>query len=240
MRRATDGVLVGTSGWVYADWANRFYAGVPRSRWLEHYAATFPTVEVNNTFYRLPTVTAVEGWRARVPDTFRFVVKGSRFLTHMRRLLDTTDGLARFVERVEPLGDCLDTILWQLPPTMKIDLPRLDTFLAALPGRWHHAVEFRHASWLTDETYRLLDRHRVRTVAVSGPQLPEKPVVTGGAAYVRFHGLRAGYAYDYKNADLAPWAKWLQRQRNGLAFFNNDVGGHAIGNALQLTKMLAA
>jgi uncharacterized protein YecE (DUF72 family) len=207
---------------------------------LEHYATTFPTVEVNNTFYRLPTVRAVEGWRARVPDTFRFVVKGSRYLTHMRRLLDTEPGLARFVERIEPLGECLDTILWQLPPTMRIDLARLDAFVTALPRRWHHAVEFRHASWLTDDTYALLDRRDVRTVAVSGPQLPEHPIVTGGAAYVRFHGLRAGYAYNYTTKDLSPWAKWLHAQQYGFAFFNNDVAGHAISNAGQLTTMLEA
>jgi uncharacterized protein YecE (DUF72 family) len=235
-----NAVLVGTSGWVYADWANRFYAGVARSKWLEHYAATFPTVEVNNTFYGLPTVRAVEGWRARVPEGFRFVVKGSRYLTHVRRLVDTEDGLARFVERVEPLGDRLDTILWQLPPTMPIDVARLDAFVTALPRQWHHAVEFRHASWLTDETYALLDRRHVRTVAVSGPKLPENPVVTGGAAYVRFHGLRAGYAYNYSKKDLAPWASWLRMQRHGFAFFNNDVGGHATANAVELTKMLEA
>ena len=124
--------------------------------------------------------------------------------------------------------------------SVHIDLARLNDFVTALPRRCQHAVEFRHASWLTDDTYALLDRRHVRTVAVSGPQLPEHPVVTGGAAYVRFHRLRARYAYNYTEIDLRPWAKWLRMQQHGFAFFNNDVGGHAIANAGQLRKMLEA
>ena len=231
-------VLVGTSGWVYRDWAATMYRGIPRSRWLEHYAETFPTVEVNSTFYRLPSIRAVTAWRAQVPAGFRFVVKGSRYLTHMKRLTDTTDGLLRFFERLEPLADCLDTVLWQLPPNLQLDLSRLDAFLAALPTAMRHAVEFRHPSWQCAATYALLDRRQALTVAVSGPQLPEDHTVTGGAAYVRFHGLRSGYAYDYTDEDLAPWARWLQTQTDGFAFFNNDVGGHAVRNALRLRELL--
>jgi uncharacterized protein YecE (DUF72 family) len=231
-------VLVGTSGWSYDDWATRFYADVPRPKWLTHYAEVFPTVEVNNTFYRLPTLKAVAGWRARTEAGFRFVVKGSRYLTHIKRLKDTTDGLQRFFERLEPLGDRLDTVLWQLPPNLPVDLERLATFLGALPSTARHAVEFRHPSWQTHDTTALLERHRVLTVAVSGPQLPAQRVVTGGAAYVRFHGLRAGYAYDYTDADLRPWVRWLRKQQDGFAFFNNDVGGHAVKNACRLRELL--
>jgi uncharacterized protein YecE (DUF72 family) len=233
-------VLVGTSGWVYPDWAERFYRGVPKTRWLQHYAERFPTVEVNATFYRLPTVRAVTRWREQVPSHFRFVVKGSRYLTHMKRLTDTTDGLRRFFERVEPLGECLDTVLWQLPPNMRIDLERLDAFLGALPRVARHAVEFRDASWQVAETYRLLGRHHALLVAVSGPQLPEDRTVTDGGVYVRFHGLRPGYSYDYTDDDLRPWAEWLRTQQDGFAFFNNDVGGHAIANAERLTQMISA
>jgi uncharacterized protein YecE (DUF72 family) len=233
-------VRVGTSGWVYPDWAGRLYAGVPRARWLEHYAGRFPTVEVNATFYRLPSVKAVARWRESVPAGFRFVVKGSRYLTHIKRLTDTTEGLRRFFERVEPLGPCLDTVLWQLPPNMRLDVERLDAFLAALPTHVRHAVEFRHASWQVPDAYAVLDRHHAMLVSVSGPQLPEDRTVTDGGVYVRFHGLRPGYAYDYTDADLRPWATWLRSQRDGFAFFNNDVGGHAIENALRLTQMLEA
>ena len=232
-------VLVGTSGWVYPDWAGRLYRGTPKSRWLQCYAEHFPAVEVNATFYRLPTVRAVSRWRDETPATFRFVVKGSRYLTHMKRLTDTADGLQRFFERVEPLGDRLDTVLWQLPPNMHLDLERLDRFLSALPSWTRHAVEFRHPSWQQSETYTLLDHHGALTVAVSGPQLPLDRTITGGAAYVRFHGLETGYLYDYTEDDLRPWAEWLRMQSSGFAFFNNDVGGHAVENARQLTRMLS-
>jgi len=233
-------VLVGTSGWVYADWADRLYRDVPKTRWLCRYAESFPTVEVNATFYRLPSIRGVARWRQQVPDGFRFVVKGSRYLTHMKRLTDTTEGLRRFFERVEPLGPCLDTVLWQLPPNMQIDLERLDHFLAALPTHVRHAVEFRHASWQQREAYEVLDRHGAMLVAVSGPQLPEDRTVTGGAVYVRFHGLRPGYSYDYTDDDLRPWAKWLRSQSDGFAFFNNDIGGHAVKNARRLSQLLEA
>src|SRR3954452_19326108 len=197
-------VVVGTSGWMYPDWAGRLYQGVPKSRWLEHYAERFPTVEVNATFYRLPTTRAVSHWREQVPPGFRFVGQGSRYLTHMKRLTDTDEGMKRFFERIEPLGGCLDAVLWQLPPTMRLDLERLDAFLAALPDVARHAVEFRHVSWQVREAYDVLDRHGALLVAVSGPQLPEERVVTGSAVYVRFHGLRPGYSYDYTDDDLQP------------------------------------
>jgi uncharacterized protein YecE (DUF72 family) len=232
------GVLVGTSGWVYSDWAGRLYRDVPRSRWLQRYAEVFATVEVNATFYRLPTVRAVSSWRTQVPPHFRFVVKGSRYLTHMKRLTDRGDGVRRFFERLEPLGECLDTVLWQLPPNMHVDAERLDAFLAALPTSTRHAVEFRHVSWQRADVYELLDRRGVLTVAVSGPQLPEDHTVTGGAAYVRFHGLRPGYAYDYTDGDLRPWAKWLRMQSDGHAFFNNDGRGHAVKNAIRFRELL--
>ena len=233
-------ILVGTSGWVYPDWAERFYAGVPRTQWLRHYAERFPTVEVNATFYRLPSVRAVTHWREQVPAGFRFVVKGSRYLTHVKRLTDTDEGLRRFFERVEPLGDCLDTVLWQLPPNLHVDLERLDAFLDAVPTNVRHAVEFRHASWQVPDAYTVLERHGALLVTVSGPQLPEDRTITGNGVYVRFHGLRPGYAYDYTDADLRPWAKWLRSQRDGFAFFNNDLSGHAIDNANRLTQMLGA
>ena len=232
-------VLIGTSGWSYDDWADRFYEGVPRSRWLEHYARTFPTVEVNNTFYRLASEKAVRRWREQVPDDFCFVVKGSRYITHQLRLREPQQALERFFTPLAPLGEVLGTVLWQLPPTMRLDLERLDRFLSLVPASCRHAVEFRHPSWLTAEARAVLDRHGALHVNVSGPQLPQDLHVTGGAVYVRFHGLRAGYAYDYTDDDLRPWVRHLRAQRSGFAFFNNDVGGHAVANAFRLRELLA-
>jgi uncharacterized protein YecE (DUF72 family) len=234
-------VRVGTSGWTYPDWAGRFYPPeVPRRAWLSYYASQFSTVEVNGTFYRLPTRSATTAWREQVGDDFRFVVKGSRYLTHLRKLLDTTTGVERFYEGLAPLGSALDTVLWQLPPTLGLDVARLDRFLTALPATTRHAVEFRHPSWLVDEAYAVLEAHQAMVVNVSGPQLRVDHRVTGGAVYVRFHGLTAGYAYDYTDPDLAPWVGFLRGRPDGFAFFNNDVGGHAVANARRLVELLSA
>lgn len=236
-------VLVGTSGWVYRDWAGRFYPpGLPQRQWLQHYATRFPTVEVNGTFYRLPSVTTVAGWRERVPDSFQFVVKGSRFITHMKRLTNLDDAVTRFFEPLTPLGPTLAVVLWQLPPNMRQDderLARLDRFLGDLPaGGPRYAVEFRHPSWQSDEGFDLLARHGAMVVNVSGPQLPADTTVIGDCVYVRFHGLRPGYHYDYTLADLRPWAQHLRRHGAGYAFFNNDLGGHAVDNAGTLEGLL--
>jgi uncharacterized protein YecE (DUF72 family) len=236
------GVLIGTSGWVYDDWSGRFYPkGLARRGWLSYYAEHFQTVEINGTFYRLPSVKAVAGWRSQVPEGFRFVVKGSRYITHMKRLTNLGDGLNRFFDRLVPLGSMLAVVLWQLPPTMKLDderFDRLDHFLDALPSGPRHAVEFRDASWQCEDGYGLLDKHRALVVNVSGPQLRADTVVTGGCVYVRFHGLRSGYAYDYTDRDLRPWVAHLRGNDDGFAFFNNDVGGHAVKNAVQLRELL--
>jgi uncharacterized protein YecE (DUF72 family) len=232
-------ILVGTSGWTYRDWAGRFYPpDVPRRSWLSYFASQFRTVEINTTFYRLPAITATSGWKAQVDDGFRFVAKGSRYLTHRRKLLDTDVGIERFFERLQPLGSSLDTVLWQLPPMLGIDVERLDRFLSALPANVRHAVEFRHPSWQHEEVYALLDVHGAMLVAVSGPQYPAIERATAGGAYVRFHGLSPGYAYDYTDDDLAPWAEFLRHQDDGFAFFNNDVGGHAVANARRLVELL--
>ncbi len=232
-------ILVGTSGWSYDDWAGRFYPrGLSRTNWLSHYAREFATVEVNNTFYRLVSPTAVKRWRTQVPDDFRFVVKGSRYITHMKRLHDTEAATRRFFEPLEPLGATLSVVLWQLPPTMPADAGLLDRFLDTLPTTVRHAVEFRHASWLCQEVRDVLEAHHAATVNVSGPQLPVDLHVTSGLAYVRFHGLAEGYAYDYDDTELQPWADHLARQPAGYAFFNNDVGGHAVENTRQLRGLL--
>ena len=234
-----SGVLVGTSGWVYPTWRGTYYPpGLAQSKWLAHYAAEFPTVEVNSTFYRLAKPAVTARWAALVPADFRFVVKGSRYLTHIRRLRDVGTGLERFFEPLRPLGDKLAAVLWQLPPNDHVDVERLDDFLAQLPSGVAHAVEFRHPSWLVDDVAAVMSRHDAMTVNVSGPQFPARTDVTGAGPYVRFHGLRPGYEYDYTASDLAPWAEHLRHHTGGYAFFNNDVGGHAVVNARSFRGML--
>ncbi len=233
---------VGTSGWTYGDWQGAFYpADVKGAERLGYYAERFDTVEVNSTFYRLPFRGMIVGWNRRLPPTFHLVLKGPRLVTHLKKLGDCEEPLARFLERVRAL-ETLRVILWQLPPSLHRDLERLERFLEALPGWVRHAVEFRHASWWSDETARLLGRHRAAFVAVSHPRLPDDIVPTTDFLYVRFHGLgRELYRYDYRRGELAAWAERLGphlRARPLYAFFNNDYDAHAPRNAAQFRRLI--
>ena len=153
-------ILIGTSGWQYKDWRGRLYpAGLPQRRWLEHYAERFATVEVNNAFYRLPERSTFEQWRERTPADFCFAVKMSRYLTHVKRLREPAEPVARFLERASALGGKLGPVLIQLPPTLRADLAALDETLGRFPSGVRVAVEPRHDTWFTDDCRRLLERH---------------------------------------------------------------------------------
>jgi len=232
-------IRVGTSGYVYKHWRNLLYEGVPPSRWLERYAQVFDTVELNATFYRLPSASMVDGWRDRTPRGFLFACKGSRYLTHMKRLKDPGPGLDRYFEVVLRLGAKLGPILWQLPPRMnRPDLPRLDDFLARVPRQLRHAVEFRNAAWYTDEVCEVLDRHGA---AFCEHDLLDRssPAHTGGWRYVRFHGATGKYRGRYGRTALRKWARDLKAYgRDAYVYFNNDTHGHAVRDALDLSELL--
>ena len=238
---------VGCSGWNYKSWRGRFYPrDLPVARWLEYYAARFDTVEINNSFYRLPDRSTFTSWRTQVPPAFVFAVKASRFLTHMKRLLDPDDPLERLFSSVSGLGRRLGPVLYQLPPTLSIDLPRLDRFLRALPrtssGTRMHVVEFRHPSWYVDDTFDLLTRRRVALCLHDklGSAISE-PMV-GPCVYVRFHGTSGHYHGSYSQRQLDRWAHVLaERTREGrrvFAYFNNDPEAVAAANARTLRDML--
>lgn len=236
-------IQLGTSGFVYRDWRGILYrAGLPARRWLERYGGVFSTVELNATFYRLPDAQAVERWRAAVPPDFRFSAKGSRFLTHMKRLTDAGPGLARFYERVLRLREKLDVVLWQLPPGMKTaELERLDAFLKAQPPGLRQAVEFRHEAWYTEDVCRVLDAHGA---AFCEHDLVQRrpPRLTGGFRYLRFHGAGAKYSGRYGRSALAPAARDLDRWRaaggDAYVYFNNDRQGAALYDARALAGLL--
>jgi uncharacterized protein YecE (DUF72 family) len=235
---------LGTSGYVYGHWKGIFYPrGVPPSRWLEYYARFFDTVELNGTFYRLPPETAVDRWRENVPADFLFVCKGSRFLTHMKRLLDTGLGLERFYRPVLRLGVKLGPILWQLPPTFKKpDLARLDRFLAAQPEGTRHAIEFRDPAWYTKEVCDLLDRYGAAFCEHDRVDRAP-PRLTGGWRYIRFHGPSGGgYHGRYGTRRLEPFARklktWLKGGREAFVYFNNDMCGAALYDAQELGRLL--
>jgi uncharacterized protein YecE (DUF72 family) len=232
---------VGTSGYLYRHWRGVLYpTGLPQREWLPHYARWFDTVEMNATFYRLPTATAVERWREIVPAGFVFAVKGSRYLTHLKRLLDAGEGLARFYAPVSRFGRSLAVTLWQLPPHLKPDLARLDRFLSRLPeGR--HAVEFRDEGWYSDETCAVLERHGAAFCEHDNVKR-DPPRLTGGFRYLRFHGTTGRYSGRYGAEALRPLAEdllaWSRRGRDAFVYFNNDLGGHALHDALDLLALV--
>lgn len=235
---------IGTSGFVYKHWRGLFYPDdLPASRWLARFAAEFDTCELNTTFYRLPTPEAVDGWRKGTPAGFVFAVKGSRYLTHLKRLEDPAPGLARYLELVLRLRPKLGPVLWQLPPQMRRDVPRLEAFLDALPRRLRHAFEFRNEEWYADEVCELLDAHGA---AFCEHDLVRRapPRLTGGWRYLRFHGATGKYRGGYGADGLAPVARdllaWRARGRDAWVYFNNDVGGHAVLDARALRRLVGA
>ena len=237
-------VHVGCSGWNYKDWRERFYPkGLPARRWLEHYAEHFDTVEVNNTFYRLPTLSAVEGWAEQSPRGFVFTVKASRYLTHIKRLTDLDQGVRRYYERIQPLIDAkkLGPVLWQLPGNFQRDDERLANALKALP-KGRHCFEFRHPSWFVDEVYELLRKKRVALVIGDHPERPfQSYEMTASWTFVRFHYGHRGRNGNYSARELEEWAARIRGWREStevFAYFNNDWSAYAVNNALDLKRLL--
>jgi uncharacterized protein YecE (DUF72 family) len=227
---------VGTCGWQYDDWRDAFYRGAPKSSWLSEYAKSFDTVECDNAFYRLPTRETFAKWAAALPDGFTMAVKASRFLTHIKRLTDPAEPVQRLLQSCEGLGDRLGAILLQLPPTLHIELARLDATLACFPSSIRVAVEPRHESWWTDDLRRLLEK---RGAALTWADRLGRPVAplwrTADWAYVRLHEGRAHPWPNYGDAALRTWhgrvAENWPRNADVFVYFNNDPGAAAIRNA---------
>jgi uncharacterized protein YecE (DUF72 family) len=235
---------VGCSGWNYDDWRGRFYPeGLPPRRWLEHYSRVLGTVEVNATFYRLPTREAVAGWAEQTPPGFVLALKASRYLTHVKRLTDMGQGVARYYERIEPLlgSPKLGPVVWQLPPNFRRDDDRLAGALDALPeGR--HCFEFRHESWFVAEVYELLRSHGAALVIGDTPERPfQTHEMTADWTLVRFHRGARGRRGNYSASELRSWAARIAQWRRRVevfAYFNNDWEGFAPRNALTLAGLL--
>jgi len=241
-------VKIGTSGWVYPHWRGRFYPlELPTSKWLPFYARHFNTVEVNNSFYRLPKREVFEKWRNETPEGFVFSVKGSRFVTHMKKLKGVADAVERFFASVEGLGEKLAVVLWQLPPNLKADPERLDSFLRNLPNLCAYAVEFRNASWWQEKSvWRVLERHQVAHCVPILPALPKELAdrVTAPFVYLRFHGWDGLYSGCFPDEEIEWWAEkirmWLKLGLTVYAYFNNDANAYAVQNAMSLKTSLLA
>lgn len=233
-------ILVGTSGWQYQDWRGRFYPqGLPQRLWLEHYAESFATVEVNNAFYRLPERRVFADWRERTPADFVVAVKMSRYLTHIRRLRDPAEPVARFLERAGGLGDRLGPVLLQLPPNLEADPPALAEVLARFPGRIRVVVEPRHDSWWTEQTRAVLADHGAALCWADRRGRPVAPLWrTADFGYLRMHEGRASPRPRYGRGALATWVDRVGETfgdgSDVYVYFNNDHGAAAIADARAL------
>jgi uncharacterized protein YecE (DUF72 family) len=238
-------LYVGTSGWSYKHWAaGRFYPkGLKPGDWLAYLAQHFSTVEINSTFYRLPTETMVERWRDTVGQRFRFTVKLWRMITHQKKLVGCDEQLRRFLQVVGRFGVKRGPLLVQLPPSVHQDAPRLDAFLKQLHAamgrrRWRITVEFRHSSWANPETTMLLNAHKAAFCLADMPRCPFTEPGDADFVYVRRHGpggqYRGCYSEEHIAADAQRVTGWLAEGRDVYVYYNNDVGGHAVDNARQL------
>src|SRR3954467_15322651 len=186
---AAGRIHIGCSGWVYRHWRGLFYPeGLPQKRWFERYAEEFDTVEINASFYRLPLASTFEGWRNKAPPGFHYAVKVNRFITHMKKLLDCAEAADQFIALARPLGETLGPLLYQLPPSLKLDLTRLENFLQRLPRDLHHVFEFRNPAWYVPELYALLARYSASSCGRDMPGSKTERIAGGRIAYVRFHG----------------------------------------------------
>jgi uncharacterized protein YecE (DUF72 family) len=237
-------VLVGTSGWQYKDWRGVLYPPrCPTPRWLGQYSREFVTVENNNAFYRLPETATFARWRESTPAGFVMAVKASRFLTHIKRLKEPEEPVARLLDRTTGLGDRLGPILLQLPPTLKVDHDRLDACLRCFPSDVRVAVEPRHASWWSQETRDLLTERRAALVWADRESRPITPLWrTADWGYVRLHAGRARPRPCYGRAALQSWADRVREsfgeREDVFVYFNNDPGGAAVHNARTFRELV--
>src|SRR5205809_8001888 len=235
---------IGTSGWNYKSWRDGFYGDTPQKQWLRFCAERFTAIEVNGTFYRLQEKSTFRKWRDQTPDGFAFAIKGHRYVTHNKKLLDVEDPVIHCRESASPLGKRLAAVVWQLPASLKKDIERLEKFVKNL-SRWkstRHAIEFRHKSWFDGKVKKCLSDHAVAVCMSDAPDWPMWEEVTTDLVYIRLHGHTRKYASSYSKHSLRKWAArirgWLDENRAVHVYFDNDAEGAAPQNAVTLLEML--
>jgi uncharacterized protein YecE (DUF72 family) len=227
-------VLAGTSGFSYKEWRGSFYPeDLPASEMLRFYAGRLPAVEINNTFYRMPKPALLQGWAAQVPEDFRFVLKASQRITHRKRLKEAGEETAYFFGVAAALGSRLGPALFQLPPNLKKDLPRLEVFLALLPDGARAAFEFRHPSWFEDDVFAALRAHRAALCLAEDEELATPLEATCDWGYLRLR------RQDYSEADVAAWAEKIRGQSwsEAYVFFKHEEAGSGPALAASLQKI---
>lgn len=234
---------IGCSGWHYDHWRSLYYPeGLPKSQWLQFYVKQFNTVELNNSFYHLPSEKAFATWRESAPEDFIFAVKVSRFITHIKRLKNLGSAVENFLSRACLLQDKLGPLLYQLPPNMKRNDEVLGSFLSSLPQKYRHVFEFRHESWLDDSIFHILQQYNAGLCVFDMPGFTCPLVATSDFAYIRFHGSASLYSSCYSDEELSHWAQKIARLGEKVKavyiYFNNDAEAFAVKNALTLTKLI--
>jgi len=229
-------VLAGTSGFSYKEWKGSFYPeDLPAEEMLAYYSARLPAVEINNTFYRMPKPSMLEGWAAQVPAEFRFILKASQRITHRKRLKEAGDEVAYFFQTASTLGERLGPTLFQLPPNLKKDLPRLEAFLEVLPPRAPAAFEFRHASWFEDDVFGALRAKGAALCVAEDEELATPLVATADWGYLRLR------RQDYDDAAVAGWAEKVRAQAwtEAFVFFKHEDAGSGPKLAAELLRRIA-
>jgi uncharacterized protein YecE (DUF72 family) len=235
--------FLGTSGWMYNHWKGPFYPDdMSNEDMLEYYSHVFNTVEVNNTFYKLPKKQVVKGWKANTPDNFVFSIKANRYITHMKNLKDGKEPVGNLINSIRVLGDKLGPILFQLPPQWNLNYERIKDFIEHLPDPYQYVFEFRNLSWYDDKVYNLLRENDIALCIhdISGKSSPQ--IITANFLYIRFHGPHGNYHNKYPMNHLEKWANkiysWLEEDLTVYAYFNNDAYGRAIKNVKELGEIL--
>lgn len=234
-------VHIGCSGWNYKEWRGAFYPEkLAKKNWLEYYSEKFDTVEVNNTFYRFPKDENLESWRDTVPKDFLFTLKGSRYVSHMKKLKEVKESVQKFSDAAHLLKSKLGCILWQLPPNLHRNDEKLDQFCKDLDSKDKNVIEFRHESWYDQGVYEILSKHDVSFCAISSPDFSEEMITTNQTGYLRFHGKgEKWYDYLYSEKELEKWYQKIQKKdlKEIYIYFNNDIHANAPKNALQLKEL---
>jgi uncharacterized protein YecE (DUF72 family) len=234
-------VYVGCSGWRYWKWRDSFYAGVPQEKWFEHYLQRFRTVEINASFYSWPTVANVQAWRRQLRrKKFVYTVKVCEHITHVRRFRGTKTLIRDFGLIADILGERMGCFLFQLPPSYRYTRARLNTIVSQLEPTRRNVVEFRHASWWTEDVYAAFRDAGIIFCSCSGPRLPDELIRTADDVYLRLHGPKRWYRHDYSKSELATWADRIKTSgaERAWIYFNNDNAAHAPKNAIALRRML--
>lgn len=236
-------IRVGTSGWNYPEWQDKFYPEeVAQSDWLNYYQHNFRTIEINNTFYQLPEEQTFRNWYDAVEEGFVFAVKANRYITHLKNLLQPEEPVSKLIKRARLLGDKLGPILFQLPPYWQINASRLTGFVEALPPDLRFVFEFRHPSWYTEEVLRILRDNNLALCVHDHQDAPAPHEITADYLYLRFHGPSGEYWGEYTEEEMKKWAArlraWNEEAQDVFIYFNNDADAAAIRNAGQLAGLL--